>query len=216
MYKGGEEATVKKALFLALGCLGLGLGALGAALPMLPAFPFLVLAAFAFAKSSPRLHKWFVGTRLYKENLESFVRGRGMTVKTKLRAIAAVTVTMGFGFVMMHNVPVGRIILSVLWLFHLLYFAFGVKTINAPQANPSYPYCTRVVIAGMQGKPCATRLENALNGQEQSFATVSYRSRTAILYTKEPPNRQALTDLIQSQGYRVAQYQDSGCESDEA
>lgn len=206
---------MKKALFLALGCLGLGLGALGAALPMLPAFPFLVLAAFAFARSSERLHTWFVSTKLYKENLESFVRGRGMTIKTKLRAIAAVTLTMGFGFVMMKGVPIGRVVLGVVWLFHLVYFLFGIKTL-AQQEGPSHPYCTRLLIEGMQGKACATRLENALNGQEQSFATVSYRSRTAILYTKEPPNRQALTDLIQSQGYRVAQYLNSGYEVDEA
>ncbi len=207
---------MKKALFLALGCLGLGLGALGAALPMLPAFPFLVLAAFAFAKSSPRLHKWFVGTRLYKENLESFVRGRGMTVKTKLRAITAVTVTMGFGFVMMNNVPVGRIILSVLWLFHLLYFLFGVKTLDARQTAQSHPYCTRILVEGMQGKPCARRLEDALNGQEHTLATVSYKERLAVIYTKEPPNKGALTRLIQAQGYGVTQYLGSGCEAGEA
>ena len=35
----------KKILFIVLGCIGLGLGAVGAVVPLLPAFPFLLLAA---------------------------------------------------------------------------------------------------------------------------------------------------------------------------
>ena len=99
---------MKKLLYLAGGFIGLGLGALGAALPLLPAFPFLLLAAYCFARSSERLHRWFVGTRLYKENLESFVAGRGMTRRTKLRIMTLVTLTMAIGFAMMSRVPVGR------------------------------------------------------------------------------------------------------------
>ena len=38
------------------------------------AFPFLMLAAFCFARSSRRLNDWFLSTRLYKNHLESFVR----------------------------------------------------------------------------------------------------------------------------------------------
>lgn len=58
---------IKKILWLTLGFVGLGLGAVGAVLPMLPAFPFLLLAAFNFGKSSEKLHTWFVGTKLYKK-----------------------------------------------------------------------------------------------------------------------------------------------------
>lgn len=48
--------NVKKVLLMTLGCMGLALGAVGAVVPLLPAFPFLMLAAFCFAKSSERLH----------------------------------------------------------------------------------------------------------------------------------------------------------------
>lgn len=100
-------------------------------LPLLPAFPFLLLAAFCFGKSSQRLHRWFVGTKLYKDNLESYVQGRGMTKKTKIRIMVTVTILMSIGFVMMHAVPVGRIVLGCVWVFHILYFLFGVKTLPA-------------------------------------------------------------------------------------
>lgn len=126
---------MKKVLYVILGCIGLGLGALGAALPLLPAFPFLMLSAFCFARSSERLHSWFTSTRLYKNNLESFVRGEGMTWPTKLRIMGVVTLTMVFGFAMMGRVPVGRIILAIVWVFHILYFVFGIRTIPAAQVT---------------------------------------------------------------------------------
>ncbi len=122
----------KKILFIVLGCIGLGLGAVGAVVPLLPAFPFLLLAAYSFARSSERLHRWFINTKLYKNNLESYVKGRGMTKRTKVRIMITVTVLMTFGFVMMHQVPVGRIVLAAVWLFHIFYFAFGVKTLKEP------------------------------------------------------------------------------------
>lgn len=121
---------LKKTIYIILGCLGVGLGAVGAVVPLLPAFPFLMLAAVCFAKSSQRLHEWFISTKLYKNNLESFVKGKGMTWKTKIRIMLIVTATMGVGFLMMSRVPVGRVILACVWVFHLLYFVFGIKTIT--------------------------------------------------------------------------------------
>ncbi|MGN1136404.1 MAG: YbaN family protein [Oscillospiraceae bacterium] len=118
---------LKKIIYVVVGCIGLGLGALGAVLPLLPAFPFLMLAAFCFARSSEKLDNWFRNTKLYKNNLESYVQGRGMTRKTKVKIMITVTLLMSVGFVMMGSVPVGRIVLFCVWVFHILYFSFGVK-----------------------------------------------------------------------------------------
>ena len=126
---------IKKLLYVILGCIGLALGAVGAVLPLLPAFPFLLLAALCFAKSSEKLHRWFTGTKLYKNNLESYVKGQGMTWKTKIRIMITVTVLMSIGFIMMHAVPVGRIVLACVWVFHILYFVFQVKTIKQTNGN---------------------------------------------------------------------------------
>ena len=122
---------MKKLICIILGCVSVGLGALGAVIPMLPAFPFLLLAAWCFARSSERLHNWFVNTRLYQENLADYVAGQGMTKKAKIRIMVTVTALMSLGFVMMHAVPVGRVVLACVWAFHILYFIFGIKTIPA-------------------------------------------------------------------------------------
>lgn len=124
--------NIKKLLYIILGCIGVGLGAVGAVVPMLPAFPFLMLAAFCFARSSEKLDRWFKGTRLYKDNLEDYVAGRGMTRKTKIRIMITVTLLMSIGFTMMamKSVWIGCNVLVCVWVFHILYFCFGVKTIK--------------------------------------------------------------------------------------
>lgn len=124
---------LKKIFWALLGCVGLGLGAVGAVLPMLPSFPFLLLAAFCFAKSSKRLHTWFINTSLYKKNLETYVKGQGMTLGTKMRIIITVTLLMSFGFVMMFRKAVYApcMILAVVWVFHIIYFVFFVKTLKS-------------------------------------------------------------------------------------
>ena len=122
---------MKKTLYLLLGTLSLGLGAAGSLVPVLPTVPFLMLAAFSFARSSEKLHNWFIGTKLYRDNLADFVAGRGMTKSAKVRIMITVTLLMSVGFVMMglKGIVTGCIILGCVWVFHILYFIFGIKTI---------------------------------------------------------------------------------------
>lgn len=54
-----------------------------------------------------------------------------MTRKTKIKIMVTVTLLMSVGFVMMDQVPVGRVILACVWIFHILYFMLGVKTLKA-------------------------------------------------------------------------------------
>ena len=120
--------SIKKLVYIIIGSIGVCLGALGALIPLLPTIPLLLLATYCFARSSERLHNWFTGTKLYKNNLESYVQGRGMTTSAKIRIMVTVTVLMSVGFVMMRNVPVGRTVLACVWVFHVIYFILGIKT----------------------------------------------------------------------------------------
>ena len=128
--------NIKKIFWIIMGCIGVGLGAVGAVVPMIPAFPFLMLATFSFARSSEKLHTWFIGTKLYKDNLEDFVAGRGMTWKTKIRIMVTVTLMMSVGFIMMglKGIVTGCIVLGCVWVFHIAYFIWGVKTIPGQEA----------------------------------------------------------------------------------
>lgn len=131
-----EKHKIIKIFWMILGFISFGIGTAGVVLPLLPSFPFYMLTLFAFAKSSDRLHKWFISTDLYKKNLESFVNKKGMTVKTKIRIIACITLVMVFGFIMMKNVPVGRIVLAIVWVCHIIYFVFEIKNLTKePEAE---------------------------------------------------------------------------------
>lgn len=113
-----------------IGCISLGLGCVGIVLPILPTVPFFLLTVFCFAKSSKKLHDWFISTNMYKKHLDSFVKKRGMTIRTKATILTSVTLLMGLGFFLMSRVPIGRIVLAVVWICHVIYFLFGVKTIK--------------------------------------------------------------------------------------
>ena len=126
---------MKKVFFVALGCLSLALGVVGIVLPILPTVPFFLLTAFCFAKSSERLHSWFLGTTMYKKYIGSYMERKGMTIRAKLTLIGTVTALMAVGFVMMSRVPVGRIIMGVVWAGHIVYFGFIVKTISQEEAD---------------------------------------------------------------------------------
>ncbi len=122
------DSRLINGLWAAAGFVFFALGAVGVALPILPTTPFILLAAFCFARSSKRLNDWFKGTKLYKQVLEGYVTKRSMTVKAKLSILAPVTVLLAIGFILMSRVPAARAVLVVIWIAHIIYFGFVVKT----------------------------------------------------------------------------------------
>ena len=116
--------------WIVIGLIFFAIGTIGAFLPILPTFPFYIVTLFCFARSSEKLHTWFVETKLYKNNIEKIANRKGLTVKHKLKIIVFFTLTMGTGFYFMKNTKIGRIILAIVWFFHVVYFIFGIKTIK--------------------------------------------------------------------------------------
>jgi len=135
---------LKRIIYIVLGCIGLILSVIGAIVPILPAFPFVVLTAFAFGKSSERLHDWFLETNLYKNNFKSLVKGRSMTIQAKIKVIASITISLSIGAFMVGRissiwlVAILRIILGLVWLGHFIYFVFRVETISKEELNLKY------------------------------------------------------------------------------
>ena len=128
-----------KYVYITLGFICVGLGAAGVFVPILPTVPFLLAASFLFAKGSTRFHDWFVSTKLYKNNLESFEKNRSMTLKTKLCILIPVTILLAIEFVMMGRKPgmgtmIGRIVIVVLVVVKYWYFVFKIKTVPGNKA----------------------------------------------------------------------------------
>jgi uncharacterized membrane protein YbaN (DUF454 family) len=65
------------------------------------------------------------------------VAGKGMTMKAKVRIMVTVTALMSIGFITMglKGIVTGCIVLGCVWVFHIVYFLFGIKTIPVVEAS---------------------------------------------------------------------------------
>lgn len=81
-------------LWLALGFTATGFGILGAALPLLPTTPFLLLAAYAFARSSPRFHGWLVNHPRFGPLILNWQRHGSIDPASKRLAILVMAATL--------------------------------------------------------------------------------------------------------------------------
>lgn len=79
-------------------------------------------------KSSERLHQWFVGSDLYKKHLEPFREKKGMTKEVKRNVIVTVTIVLMTSFYFTRKWPIVSVILFCVWVGHILYFKYGIKT----------------------------------------------------------------------------------------
>ncbi|MBI2909507.1 MAG: YbaN family protein [Chloroflexi bacterium] len=73
-----------------------GLGILGLVLPLLPTFPFLLLAAGCFAKSSPRFHSWLLNNRYVGRHIRDYGERRGLSLRAKIFAISLMWIVTGY------------------------------------------------------------------------------------------------------------------------
>ncbi len=127
-----EKKNPLRIMWLILGFLAMGIGAVGVILPVLPTTPFLLLASFCLARGSERFHRWFTGTKLYRRHLESFVRNRAMTLQTKFSLLIPASCMLILAFLAMSNVY-GRVFIIFLIFFKYIYFFTKIRTVPAGQ-----------------------------------------------------------------------------------
>jgi uncharacterized membrane protein YbaN (DUF454 family) len=104
--EGGDHASRAKSpariVWLAAGGLSMALGVVGLALPLLPTTPFVILAAWCFARSSPRLRAKLVNSRMFGPSLQDWQRERAIARRAKISAsvlmsaLILLSIAMGF------------------------------------------------------------------------------------------------------------------------
>ena len=125
---------IVRCLLLACAWISCALGFVGIVIPVLPTTPFLLLAAFLFAKSSPRCHAWIVSTKVYKNYVEAFKESGGMPVSQKVKVLAISLPIMGVSAFVAQKVPVW-VILGCAATFLLYLVLIRIPTLPADQAS---------------------------------------------------------------------------------
>lgn len=92
---------MRRLLYLALGFASLALGAAGAVLPLLPTVPFVLLAAWCFSRSSPRLERWLIEHRRFGPHIHVWRRERAVSRAGKRAAFAAFAVSAVIGIALL-------------------------------------------------------------------------------------------------------------------
>jgi len=98
--------NIKRAIFVTGGLIAVVLGVIGIVLPVLPTTPFLLLASWCFARSSPRFHHWLIQHPKLGPLITMWQSGKGIPKKARNRAILAIAAGM----------TVSAIVVGKLWL----------------------------------------------------------------------------------------------------
>jgi uncharacterized membrane protein YbaN (DUF454 family) len=128
----GREAQrqltgVRRALLVGVGAASLATGVVGMVVPVLPTTCFLLLAAWCFARSSPRLYGWMFHNALFGRYLRDYRDGRGIPRAVKVGSLSLMWLTIGASVVFA---------VSALWLRVLLLAIAAAVTIHvASQRN---------------------------------------------------------------------------------
>lgn len=92
--------STDRLVWLAVGWVCVGVGALGVVLPLLPTTPFLILAAAAFGRSSPRLRSWLLKHATLGPMIQAWEKHGAIPRRAKHLAYAVMLVFLGLSVLM--------------------------------------------------------------------------------------------------------------------
>ncbi|HYE75937.1 MAG TPA: YbaN family protein [Blastocatellia bacterium] len=128
---------LRRNFYLISGFTLVGLGIAGAILPLLPTTPFLLLAAYCFARSSERWHEWLLNHRIFGSYIRAFRERRGLTKAQKSRIAVTVTLTLAISFLVAPGYL--KLIPAGIWFIGMciLYFSRTAKDATlTPAVSP--------------------------------------------------------------------------------
>lgn len=108
-------------LLVTLGVLCLGLGFIGLFLPLLPTTPFVLAAAFCFARSSQRLHDQLINNKRFGPLLRQWQQQRTIPKRAKHRAMALIIASFAVSILILNNQPHLRVALLFIGVTLLLF-----------------------------------------------------------------------------------------------
>ena len=106
--------TPKRLAWLCLGGLCVVLGAIGVIVPLLPTTIFMIIAAYAFARSSPRLHHWLITHRVFGPLINDWNEHGVISVRAKWMSGLSMLVVIGLS--VYFNAPRTIVIIQVIVL----------------------------------------------------------------------------------------------------
>ena len=106
--------VIKRGLYLIVGLLSLLLGVIGIVVPLLPTVPFILLAAFCFARSSERLHQWLMSHPWFAEALNNWQTKRALNRTLKRRAMIMTTFSFAISITLVPLIWVKLMLLGML------------------------------------------------------------------------------------------------------
>lgn len=90
--------TLKRMGYLLLGWSSIALAVLGVILPLLPTTPFVLVAAFAFSKSSKRFHHWLLTHKIFGPLVVDWQKNGVIRMRAKLLATFSMLVMLALSF----------------------------------------------------------------------------------------------------------------------
>lgn len=125
---------MKRIILLIIGWLAMALATLGVILPLLPTTPFLLLAAWCFARSSPRFHHWLLHRSLFGPYLRHWQKHRALPPKAKGRMVVFTVITFAVSLWLVNILWVRLLLVCLLCI--LILFMLRLRFVEDPQEKP--------------------------------------------------------------------------------